>query len=154
MRELFRGWRRKLGCVTLVMALMLMVGWIRSRVVHEGLGLQINEDTTYSLVSRDDTLHLLRFVAAEQEAGQQFFQWVSQPRPANASYITDRPDTTWRWQAGGFGLSDLALSEGDFTVLTAPYWFPTGILTILSVWLLLSKPRPQPQPTTPSRDHA
>jgi hypothetical protein len=30
MRDLFRGWRRKVGCVTLVMALMLIAVWIRS----------------------------------------------------------------------------------------------------------------------------
>ena len=30
MREFFRGWRRKLGCVTLVMACALMGLWVRS----------------------------------------------------------------------------------------------------------------------------
>lgn len=30
MLEFFRGWRRKTGVVTLVMALVLMTGWVRS----------------------------------------------------------------------------------------------------------------------------
>jgi len=30
MREFFHGWRRKIGVVTLVMACVLMVGWVRS----------------------------------------------------------------------------------------------------------------------------
>ena len=30
MGEFFRGWRRKIGCVTLVMAALIMVGWLRS----------------------------------------------------------------------------------------------------------------------------
>ena len=30
MREFFQGWRRKTGCVALVMALALMGGWIKS----------------------------------------------------------------------------------------------------------------------------
>jgi hypothetical protein len=31
MKEFFRGWRRKVGVVTLVMACLLMCGWVRSR---------------------------------------------------------------------------------------------------------------------------
>jgi hypothetical protein len=34
MREFFRGWRRKVGCVTLMMACVAMPGWTRDRVVH------------------------------------------------------------------------------------------------------------------------
>ena len=30
MREFFRGWRRKIGVVTLLMALVAMGGWVRS----------------------------------------------------------------------------------------------------------------------------
>src|SRR4051794_19488286 len=30
MRDFFKGWRRKLGCVTLVMACVFMAGWVRS----------------------------------------------------------------------------------------------------------------------------
>ena len=30
MREFFRGWRRKVGVLTLVMALGFMAGWVRS----------------------------------------------------------------------------------------------------------------------------
>lgn len=30
MHEFFRGWKRKTGCVTLAMACVLTVGWIRS----------------------------------------------------------------------------------------------------------------------------
>lgn len=30
MREIFRGWRRKLGCITLVVACILALGWARS----------------------------------------------------------------------------------------------------------------------------
>lgn len=33
MREFFHGWRRKAGCVTLVMALVFTAGWIRGLVI-------------------------------------------------------------------------------------------------------------------------
>ena len=35
MREFFRGWRRKAGCISLVMALALMGVWIRSLSVMD-----------------------------------------------------------------------------------------------------------------------
>lgn len=35
MRAFFHGWRRKVGCVTLVMALVFVAGWIRSFVVDD-----------------------------------------------------------------------------------------------------------------------
>ncbi|MDB5345772.1 MAG: hypothetical protein JWP89_4149 [Schlesneria sp.] len=148
MRNFFHGWRRKLGCVTLVMALALMVGWMRSRVVQDGLALNCSEDGFYSVASLDETLNLVRANYAYKAPGQPFIQWFSVPRPANSQNITEMPDMKWRWRATGFGVGDLALTEVDFTILTVPYWFPTGILTIFSAWLLLFKPRPRPQPTT------
>ena len=35
MRELFRGWRRKVGLATLVMACLLMGAWARSYAVRD-----------------------------------------------------------------------------------------------------------------------
>src|SRR5882757_1087048 len=121
MREFFHGWRRKAGCVTLVMACMLMIGWMRSRVVHEGLALKCSEGFFYSMVSRDDTLHLVRAIYAQPETGQPFIQWIRIPRPANGQYFTEMPFMKWRWQAAGFGVSDLTRPEANFTVWTFPY---------------------------------
>ena len=33
MREFFKPWRRKIGVVTLVMACVLMAGWVRSEMI-------------------------------------------------------------------------------------------------------------------------
>jgi hypothetical protein len=35
MREFFRGWRRKAGLVTLVMACAVMAMWARSRFIND-----------------------------------------------------------------------------------------------------------------------
>ena len=47
MREFFRGWRRKAGCVTLVMALVFMAGWIRRLLISDILliGVAVDSDT-------------------------------------------------------------------------------------------------------------
>ena len=39
MGEFFQGWRRKIGCVTLVMAFVLVLGWIRSFYVEDFIDL-------------------------------------------------------------------------------------------------------------------
>jgi hypothetical protein len=35
MREFFRGWKRKVGCVTLVLAGLFAIGWVRSLTIED-----------------------------------------------------------------------------------------------------------------------
>ncbi|MDB5345773.1 MAG: hypothetical protein JWP89_4150 [Schlesneria sp.] len=147
MREFFYGWRRKVGCVTLAMGLVLLVGWMRTRVLREGLSLRCSQQLFYSIASHDGTLHLVRASYTPPLTGAPFIKWFSVPRPDNGQHITQMPTMRWRWQAAGFGVGHLTRPEVVFTFWIVPYWFPTGILTIVSAWLLLSKPRPRPQPT-------
>ena len=42
MREFFKGWKRKLGCVTLVTACLLMGMWIRSQRIHDAYSFGFN----------------------------------------------------------------------------------------------------------------
>lgn len=35
MKEFFKGWRRKVGCVTLAAACLFVAGWVRSTVVDD-----------------------------------------------------------------------------------------------------------------------
>ena len=39
MGDFFRGWRRKIGCVTLMMALVGMAGWVRSHTIEDSFPL-------------------------------------------------------------------------------------------------------------------
>lgn len=123
----------------------------RSRVVQEGLSLRYSEQLFYSIVSRDGTLYLGRGGYPRPVTGVPFIRWFRMP--SLDGNLAQRPDMKWRWQAAGFGVGHL-VPEVDFTVWTFPYWFPTGLLTILSAWLLLSKPRPRPHLTPASPDHA
>ena len=96
MREFFRGWRRKVGVMTLVMACAMMIA-------------------------------SLRFIA-EQES---MFAEV------RAKYPNHRVDLDWNTiPNGGFGVD---------VVFASPSYVPDLLiavpLTLLSAWLLLSKPR-------------
>lgn len=52
MREFFCGWRRKAGCVTLVMALILFGGWMRSGQGFDQFWFQ-TQSTCYFVESSD-----------------------------------------------------------------------------------------------------
>jgi len=51
MRDFFRGWKRKAGCVTLVTACLLMAGWVRSLGNAELIGVPLVGDGALIIVS-------------------------------------------------------------------------------------------------------
>ena len=55
MLNFFKPWRRKAGCVTLVMACVLMVGWVRSFFLNDELQ-RASETSTFVAFSVDGRL--------------------------------------------------------------------------------------------------
>ena len=163
MREFFHGWRRKVGCVTLLIACALAGMWMRSLV--------------YS-----DSVLLNRGVLANDFASsfQGGIKWVRSLDPLIQSpavpqivaprfqfSTTFRYDTDetlmpvfggdvieWRshWQGAGFHFGTGRVSGYQFTVAVAPYWFVTMLLTLMSAYLLLIPSRKRP--TTVSQPDA
>jgi len=56
MRAFFSGWRRKIGCVTLLMALAFMGGWVRSLSDTDVFEAPIGESRLGILISTDGSL--------------------------------------------------------------------------------------------------
>ena len=126
MGEFFKGWRRKAGLVTLGTACVLMVGWIRSRVMYDVMALSA----------------FGRFNVVESELGR--ILWLA----------SDRDQSAWQqlgWRS--LSLSDPRLNNLVHTeivmrylgkhvwALGLPYWSLVLPLTLLSAWLILGKPR-------------
>ena len=130
MGEFFRGWRRKVGVVTLLMACVLMAGWIRSLTHFEGVSLPVERMPNHFFVSWDSSL-----VWLTENAG------VTGPYPRFKSRsitgVDDRifksPHYEWRWKWCGFGFG--VGTGSSLTVI--PYWSTTIPMTLVSVWLLL-----------------
>ena len=59
MREVFHGWRRKVGCVALVVACVVTVGWLRSYYNQEELTVYRGQES-YLLHSREGRLYWMR----------------------------------------------------------------------------------------------
>ena len=128
MGEFFHGWRRKVGCLTLVMACLFMAGWVRSRFVYDWI--EVNTKPSRLSISsgwgqirlwgmsHQPTLPTYRYSIGEELIG-----------------IDVRGTPEWRIDFAGFQLSD------QFHLCFIPYWSITVPLTLISLWLLLSKPR-------------
>jgi len=56
MREFFRGWKRKLGVLTLLMALVAMAGWVRSLNIGDQFRIPSDNATHRFIVSQHEGL--------------------------------------------------------------------------------------------------
>ena len=163
MREVFRGWRRKIGCVMLVMACLAMVAWMRSLFIQDWFSLPIRSAPW--LLSRPSGLT----IAIEGDEGPPYsFTWNSMPTDKTAStdpfafvaefhrifYVYDEKGLDWRWDFIGFHFCGYLHQGGgignSFRWYVIPYWSIALPPTLLSAYLLLSKPR-QPNPQSPSK---
>lgn len=51
MREFFHGWRRKSGCVAMLMALMVLASWVRSRHIDDLMQFRIDDNRAEFFIS-------------------------------------------------------------------------------------------------------
>ena len=134
MLPFFHGWRRKAGCVTLVLALVIMAGWARSYTVRDVI-------TTAPLFGQGHTL--------SSDVGE--LQWVSWK--ANSP----RPQFPAGWRSQGLRYTKLPkirlFRPVKFQMVTASlagtnaegfatsHWLFVLPLTLLSTYLILWKPQ-------------
>lgn len=147
MREFFRGWRRKVGGVTLSAALLTVGVWCRSQyhvdivTLESGSSRQIFASTQGRLVwdqrksepfGRRGSARFsltLRIDISEQMDKSRF------------RYLDDW-SITWRRRAWGFDFGEARQLSGAHVIFRAiPYWSIVFTLTLLSACLLLWKPR-------------
>ena len=136
MREFFRGWRRKTGCIALAMASLLAGAWNRSEFYHEGITFPIGKNQTDSFYSLHGNLNWMR-IHDRNSGVVRSLTWVSSPVSQERSFILSLPDLKWRWQFCGFGIRELVSPTLSIQVLVIPYWSVVPALTALSACLLL-----------------
>jgi len=136
MGDYFKGWKRKVGLITLVMASVFAVGWVRSLTIFDQIEIR------------------LRFVEQKRFTSVKgYFSYMSNGFP-------ESPDTfqwhTHRISDIHFG-SPTAVIDGKVYLITddilyrvfhcnpVPYGSIVIPLTLLSAFLLLSKPRKSTQ---------
>ena len=147
MGDYFSPWRRKIGVVTLMMACVTMVGWVRSR---------LNND--FVLIS----IGSLRSVFVS--GGQKFCLILPCEPQLEVFFVqtTNGVDSPKIWRIEAHNFEEEAFSQhskvgyitrvaypGQKRFRLIPYWSLTIPLTLLSLWLLLFNPRTSTQKKSP-----
>ena len=156
MGEFFRRWRRKVGCIALVMASVFAGGWIRSIDTQDRLATEITPKCIGMFWSGESCLSIS--LAWSNDSDIAWAKAVMVHHFSNFMYFTimdSRESKLGSWPIG-FGLfRKEGISGGDEQdlALLAPYWSVVLPLTALSAYLLLSKPRPtKPSESKPDED--
>ena len=150
MGQFFRGWRRKAGVVTLLMACVFMTGWVRSFGFHDEVSFNTTE-LTDSLSSHLGCLYWMR-VRLHRSDNLPFlkrFHWQNARLQALQVWKEEDAGLHWKWHFLGIGVRNLSRSNGEpyYSFFVITYWSIVLPLTLLSAILLLSKPRK----STPSK---
>lgn len=171
MREFFKPWRRKAGCVTLLMSLCFMAGWMRSLRGVEYFEFFIGHRSLIQLISREGTAAVRRvkseLTVKEISVDRVLLMEFQPPQGNSTGHLAISVDATsrslegspHRWMMNNYGFEIGGVADRKFPLqvfmICVPYWSIVIPLTLLSAWLLLSKPRPakpqtakQPTPVT------
>jgi hypothetical protein len=154
MREFFRGWRRKTGCATLVLACVSMLGWMRSREYVDIVTVFTRGNVTHFCVSDRECFKWIMTTAPVNRSAAAIPQLGLSTRKVSnldadhsfAPIFSRAPDWRTNLSTAGFQIGDASFSVpgfGDYraSIVQVPYWSIVLPLTLLSAWLILSKPR-------------
>eukprot|EP00456_Euglypha_rotunda_P026421 TRINITY_DN212_c0_g1_i1.p2 TRINITY_DN212_c0_g1~~TRINITY_DN212_c0_g1_i1.p2 ORF type:complete len:146 (-),score=16.61 TRINITY_DN212_c0_g1_i1:50-487(-) len=138
MREFFRGWRRKVGCLTLMMALVLMGMWMRSRnvvdilIIQSGLGTctAISGGQQAIVLFGDSAIHHIQMgLSVTIDMQSEPFALKSFSNSKRHYFLMDRSAN---------GLTIRVDSDRRVGISYSLFAFP---LALLSAYLILWKPR-------------
>ena len=157
----FKPLRRKIGVITLFVACVFAVGWMRSPRIIDSIRFPAQMHAKESLVSVTiDSLisssHSIFWVRSDEgsadispteeiDLGPRYPKWNTSSGHPELFHSQFK----WRWRVCGFGVGDID-TEPDVgfreTCAMIPYWSIVIPLTVLSAWLLLSKSRKLKKP--------
>jgi len=162
MKEFFNGWRRKLGCVTLVMAFVFVGGWLRSLRIFDRINCPLGRECAIAVTSwegvfasrigwdNDDPWDVFDWRVRDQD-----YYGYTDPNDENGCYRLTQPIpdgsgcfVSWYLLGENSGIGVTPLDQRSYRrmlFMIVPYSFIVVPLTLLSAFLLLSKPRKSTQ---------
>jgi hypothetical protein len=149
MGEYFKPWRRKVGVLTLVLALALMVGWVRSLRITDMVVFPAEKLTNNSSVSfnRNTLLSATGSVIWVQQHTEYAEEDADFDQESYPVWVTNEPlsfdISLFKRRCCEFGVSEFNVERNGYraTYMQLPYWSITIPLTLIAAWLLLSKSR-------------
>lgn len=146
MGEFFKPWRRKLGLVTLLLACVLAVGWIRSFFRYEFIEAPLG-NSAIGVASMHGGIDFYRIVSLNDKPILTSIQCLSTAfrldphEPPNTTPWGSEFVFDWRWDWAGFHVGEGQYSHRRDQDCMIPYWAVILPLTAISGRLLLKSPR-------------
>ena len=151
MGEYFKGWRRKIGVVTLLMACTLMAVWVRSET-HFDQFLAYGDKMAFGIAMFGGRFELFRH---ERIQGSEKPFWRTRELSHFSGFTVDANGvretfdpmtgykTDWRWDWSAFHIgSGVSTSNGRrYESCILPFGAIVFPLALISLWLLLVRPR-------------
>ena len=136
MREFFRGWRRKIGVVTLGLACVSMAGWMRSGFREDRLRFKssVGGWSCMEVASINNHISMMRQRPDLKLAFLEDLSW-DLPRFFSQELVPESNQWNWSWPRTVY------LDGGYVHLAIIPYWIIVLPLTLLSAYLILWKPR-------------
>ena len=186
MGEFFKGWRRKVGVVTLMMACVLTGIWLRTMSFRTEIsvsrtdpnlktkyltGLNIQDQGWFARNVKTKVLHQLILSGTvtwrkiEVRNPDSSIDYPIGWRRTDYDAFKSLNQHGWQWRFGDFDFGSCTKDPDESNVRfvgstpeqraksdphfllnywTIPYWSLTAPLTLISLWLLLSKPSKSP----------
>ncbi|MDB5347162.1 MAG: hypothetical protein JWP89_5539 [Schlesneria sp.] len=151
MREFFHGWRRKAGCVALVIALAMFELWMRSGLIEDRFLWNTN-GLCHLFNSESGGVSWTAYNSWKTTTKGSFFGdtwWQSKVIDADMCHgwwqYKNECETHWEIQSLGFCFGSATKTwpgndtRADYWLI--PYWSLIIPLTLLSAYLILWKPR-------------
>ena len=155
MGEFFKPWRRKVGTVTLLLALVSVVGWVRSFYFTDLITFPTANALNRLISDKHGVVWTIESQTAEEHAEVEWESLFGIPVPNiffSFPQSLDLHGKVWKRNCAflGFGFLEGQIfgRESTMTVRIVPYWSVVFPLTLLSAYLLLSKPRKSNQKKT------
>jgi hypothetical protein len=139
MHNFFHGWRPKAGCVTLVMACVLIVGWIKSIWFQDEIEFYCGSQSLVSLQSVDQLVTWDSYHGRAVHDVLCFPVWQSGAK--GGVYTSANVVIDWQWYDFTVGNIPFEGTSDHVTFWRFPYWAIAIPLTLLSAYLILWKPR-------------
>ena len=146
MDEFFKGWRRKVGCVALVMACVLMGMWVRSQERFDLLTISAGSTSREVVRSYKGRLYWFSYFDCDPDYFDGWRSgWQSEYEPEDGHFddwVISVTGVTWSALWGfEFAHHEHERVNYKISVRSAPYSHFILPPTLLSAYLLLWKPR-------------
>ena len=137
MGDYLKPQRRKMGVLTLTMACVLTAGWVRSFSVVDQFAVPLQENGQFNFESNSGGLITIGCINKTIE--RPILGWM--PIPVHLC-PAERFPVVWKFLLPGIRYGDLQFTVAVVgRIVSIRYWSIVIPLTLLSAWLLLSKPR-------------